>query len=84
MIINQEYKIWKKEAPYKYDFLFTRSIEWPTSTFQWLPDVHQGEDSEYHEAVISANATDGDQCELQKVRFAIPNSGKCTFEAKEE
>ena len=48
MIINQEFKIWKKEAPYRYDYLFTRSLEWPSATFQWLPDLHHAEGLDYH------------------------------------
>ena len=76
MIINQEYKYWKKEAPKRYDYLFTRSLEWPTSTFQWLPDVHASSEAQYHNALICANSTDGEQCELQKVRIAVPQSSK--------
>jgi histone-binding protein RBBP4 len=39
MIVNQEYKIWKKEAPYFYDLLILHSVDWPTFTFQWLPEI---------------------------------------------
>lgn len=59
MIINQEYKIWKKEAPYKYDFLLTRSLEWPTSTFEWLPNIRATPDADYHQAIIGVNSNDG-------------------------
>jgi len=37
-IINEEYKIWKKNAPFLYDMLMTHALEWPTLTAQWLPD----------------------------------------------
>lgn len=41
--INEEYKVWKKNAPYLYDLLVTHSLEWPSLTLQWFPDVQQGE-----------------------------------------
>lgn len=41
--INEEYKVWKKNAPYLYDLLVTHSLEWPSLTVQWFPDVQQGE-----------------------------------------
>jgi histone-binding protein RBBP4 len=36
--INEEYKIWKKNAPFLYDLVITHAIEWPSLTVQWLPD----------------------------------------------
>lgn len=38
-IIEEEYKIWKKNSPFLYDFLMTYEIEWPSLTVQWLPDT---------------------------------------------
>lgn len=37
-IINEEYKIWKKNSVFLYDMLYGRALEWPTLTAQWLPD----------------------------------------------
>ena len=37
-IINEEYKIWKKNSVFLYDMLYGRALEWPTLTTQWLPD----------------------------------------------
>lgn len=39
--INEEYKIWKKNAPYLYDLVVTHALEWPTLTAQWFPDVER-------------------------------------------
>jgi histone-binding protein RBBP4 len=36
-VIDAEYKIWKKNTPYLYDFVLTHSLEWPSLTCQWLP-----------------------------------------------
>ena len=38
-IINEEYKIWKKNTPFLYDLVMTHALEWPSLTAQWLPDV---------------------------------------------
>jgi Histone-binding protein RBBP4 or subunit C of CAF1 complex len=38
-VIDAEYKIWKKNTPYLYDFVLTHSLEWPSLTCQWLPTV---------------------------------------------
>lgn len=36
-LINEEYKIWKKNTPFLYDLLITHALEWPSLTCQWLP-----------------------------------------------
>ena len=38
-MLNEEYKIWKKNSPYLYDLVFTHALEWPSLTVQWLPDI---------------------------------------------
>ena len=40
-LIHQEYKIWKKNTPYLYDYVMTHGLEWPSLTCQWLPSVRQ-------------------------------------------
>ena len=37
-IINEEYKTWKKNAPFLYDLMLSTALDWPTLTTQWLPD----------------------------------------------
>ena len=36
-LINEEYKVWKKNAPYLYDVVLTHALDWPSLTVQWLP-----------------------------------------------
>ena len=38
-VINEEYKIWKKNTPFLYDLVMSHALEWPSLTAQWLPDV---------------------------------------------
>jgi histone-binding protein RBBP4 len=36
-IVNEEYKIWKKNSPFLYDLLLSHALEWPSLTVEWLP-----------------------------------------------
>lgn len=38
-LINEEYKIWKKNTPFLYDLVMTHSLEWPSLSVQWLPGI---------------------------------------------
>lgn len=40
-VINEEYKIWKKNSPLLYDLVITHALEWPSLTCQWMPDVKE-------------------------------------------
>ena len=42
-IINEEYKIWKKNTPFLYDFMLTYALEWPSLTCQWMPQLNRFE-----------------------------------------
>ena len=37
-LINEEYKLWKKNAPFLYDMILSTALDWPTLTTQWFPD----------------------------------------------
>lgn len=36
-VINEEYKIWKRNTPFLYDLVMTHALEWPSLTVEWLP-----------------------------------------------
>ncbi len=36
-LIQEEYKVWKKNSPFLYDLVMTYSLDWPSLTVQWLP-----------------------------------------------
>ncbi len=38
-VINEEYKIWKRNTPFLYDMLMSHALEWPSLSAQWLPVV---------------------------------------------
>ncbi|KAM7241026.1 hypothetical protein CapIbe_007598 [Capra ibex] len=33
-VINEEYKIWKKNTPFLYNLVMTHAVEWPSLTAQ--------------------------------------------------
>jgi histone-binding protein RBBP4 len=35
--IFEEYKIWKKHAPFLYDTLYSHALTWPSLTVEWMP-----------------------------------------------
>lgn len=53
-VINEEYKIWKKNTPFLYDLVMTHALEWPSLTAQWLPDVTkpEGKDFSVHRLIL--------------------------------
>ena len=42
-IINEEYKVWKKNTPFLYDTVMTHALEWPSLTCEFLPDKKEWE-----------------------------------------
>lgn len=36
-MIFEEYKIWKKNAPFFYDTLYSHALTWPSLTVEWMP-----------------------------------------------
>ena len=75
-IINEEYKIWKKNAPYLYDIAITHALIWPSLTVQWLPVNEVPPDSDYsvQKLVLGTHTSNNEQNELliAKVRLPLP------------
>ncbi|XP_065838108.1 histone-binding protein RBBP4-like [Oscarella lobularis] len=59
-IINEEYKIWKKNTPFLYDLVMTHALEWPSLTVQWLPDKvkPEGKDYSIQKLVLGTHTSD--------------------------
>uniref|UniRef100_A0A1I7XHD8 WD_REPEATS_REGION domain-containing protein n=1 Tax=Heterorhabditis bacteriophora TaxID=37862 RepID=A0A1I7XHD8_HETBA len=59
-VINEEYKIWKKNTPFLYDMVMTHALEWPSLTAQWLPDVQKSENGDYttHRLILGTHTSD--------------------------
>ncbi|KAJ6630491.1 Chromatin assembly factor 1 p55 subunit [Pseudolycoriella hygida] len=57
-VINEQYQIWKENVPLLYDVMISHSIEWPSLTAQWLPDVIQSEAKDFsvHRFILGTHA----------------------------
>ncbi|EKD14733.1 uncharacterized protein L3040_002839 [Drepanopeziza brunnea f. sp. 'multigermtubi'] len=73
-IINEEYKSWKKNAPFIYDFILSTALEWPTLTTQWFPDKKEpaGKNCTIHRLLIGTYTSEGAQNYLQIANVEIP------------
>uniref|UniRef100_A0A8C9X379 Histone-binding protein RBBP4 n=1 Tax=Sander lucioperca TaxID=283035 RepID=A0A8C9X379_SANLU len=73
-VINEEYKIWKKNTPFLYDLVMTHALEWPSLTAQWLPDVTRPEGKDYsvHRLVLGTHTSD-EQNHLVIASVQLPN-----------
>ncbi|MCJ1409461.1 Histone acetyltransferase type B subunit 2 [Ptychographa xylographoides] len=74
-IINEEYKTWKKNAPFLYDVMLSTALEWPTLTTQWLPDKQAIPDKDYstHRLLIGTHTVGGAPNYLQIATVQLPN-----------
>uniref|UniRef100_A0A8C5VEN1 Histone-binding protein RBBP4-like N-terminal domain-containing protein n=1 Tax=Microcebus murinus TaxID=30608 RepID=A0A8C5VEN1_MICMU len=73
-VINEEYKIWKKNSPFLYDLVMTHALEWPSLTAQWLPDVTrpEGTDFSIYRMVLGTHTSD-EQNHLVTASVQLPN-----------
>lgn len=74
-VINEEYKVWKKNAVFLYDVIYSRALEWPTLTTQWLPDVQSLPDKNFstHRLLIGTHTSGATQDYLQIATVDLPN-----------
>lgn len=71
-LIDAEYKIWKKNTPYLYDFVLTHSLEWPSLTCQWLPTIRNAGDNATEHSLLLGTHTTGEQNYLMVGSCALP------------
>lgn len=74
-MINEEYKIWKKNAPYLYDLVVTHAFEWPSLTVQWFPDLEkvEGKDYSLQRLLLGTHTSDNEPNFLQIASIQLPN-----------
>ncbi|CCX09748.1 WD40-repeat-containing domain protein [Pyronema domesticum] len=75
-MINEEYKTWKKNAPFLYDTMVSTALEWPTLTTQWFPDKIAHPDKNYstHRLLIGTHTSGNDVNYLQIAEVQLPNA----------
>lgn len=75
-LINEEYKIWKKNAPFLYDLVLSHALEWPSLTVQWLPDRVEIKEkyNQYtvQRLILGTHTSDGEQNYLMIAEVKLP------------
>ncbi|KAG6841560.1 hypothetical protein C0991_009595 [Blastosporella zonata] len=73
-LINEEYKTWKKNAPYLYDVVITHALDWPSLTCQWFPDKESPSNKPYttHRLLLGTHTSGQAQDYLQIATVQIP------------
>ncbi|OQU94801.1 WD domain-containing protein [Cladophialophora immunda] len=81
-IINEEYKTWKKNAPFLYDMILSTALDWPTLTTQWFPDVTAVPDTNYskHRLLIGTHTAEGQPNYLQVASVQLPDHKEADVE----
>jgi WD40 repeat protein len=84
-MINEEYKVWKKNTPFLYDLVMTHALEWPSLTAQWLPDVTQAagdKDYEIHRLILGTHTSAEEQNHLIISDVHLPKDDTLTDDRK--
>lgn len=73
-LINEEYKIWKKNTPFLYDLVITHALEWPSLTVQWLPDRDEppGKDYSVQKMILGTHTSDNEPNHLMLAQVQLP------------
>nr|GAT59830.1 WD40 repeat-like protein [Mycena chlorophos] len=73
-LINEEYKTWKKHAPYLYDVVITHALDWPSLTCQWFPDTENSPNKPFttHRLLLGTHTSGQAQDYLQIASVQIP------------
>lgn len=79
-IINEEYKIWKKNSVFLYDLMYSRALDWPALTTQWLPDVQEEPNKPYrrHRMLLGTHTSGSSTDYLQIAHILLPTSPAMT------
>ncbi len=73
-LLNEEYKIWKKNTPFLYDLVVAHALEWPSLTVEWLPVKERNEEAGYskQQLILGTHTSEGEQNYLMRAEVALP------------
>lgn len=73
-LVNEEYKIWKKNTPFLYDLVITHALEWPSLTVQWLPNRDEvgGKDFSLQRLIVGTHTSDNEPNYLMLAQVQLP------------
>ncbi|CAI2314043.1 unnamed protein product [Caenorhabditis sp. 36 PRJEB53466] len=71
--VSREHRVWKKNAPFLYNTVITKELEWPSLTAQWMPDVikPEGVETSVHRMLLGTH-TNNVQNFLMISKLTIP------------
>ncbi|KAG0172844.1 Chromatin assembly complex, subunit 3 [Apophysomyces sp. BC1034] len=72
-LINEEYKVWKKNSPFLYDLVVTHALEWPSLTCQWFPDIKSDNNHKIQRLLLGTHTNDDEPNYLQIANVRLPN-----------
>lgn len=74
-VIDEEYKIWKKNAPFLYDIVMTHALEWPSLTVQWVSDasIRDAAENVANKLVLGTHTSNGEQNYLMIASIQFPS-----------
>ncbi|CAK9224331.1 unnamed protein product [Sphagnum troendelagicum] len=74
-LMNEEYKIWKKNTPFLYDLVITHALEWPSLTVQWLPlgDEPAGKDYSLQRLIVGTHTSENEPNYLMLAQVQLPS-----------
>ncbi|KAM7474650.1 hypothetical protein LguiB_021893 [Lonicera macranthoides] len=73
-LINEEYKIWKKNTHFLYDLVVTHALEWPSLTVEWLPDREEppGKDYSVQKMILGTHTSKNEPNYLMLAHVQLP------------
>ncbi|XP_047951341.1 WD-40 repeat-containing protein MSI1 isoform X2 [Salvia hispanica] len=73
-LVNEEYKIWKKNTPFLYDLVITHALEWPSLTVEWLPDRQEppGKDYSVQKMILGTHTSENEPNYLMVAQAQLP------------
>ena len=58
-LIEEEYRIWRKNVPHLYDLVYTQALRWPSPSIQWFPDAKKSENQPAIQRLLHTTFTGG-------------------------
>lgn len=73
-MLNEEYKIWKKNTPFLYDLVVSHALEWPSLTVEWSPIKEEHVEGGYskQQLILGTHTSEGDQNYLMRAEVQLP------------
>lgn len=70
--IDEEYKLWRENCPYMYDFVSETALKWPTLTVQWLPGYQLGAEGLEQSLLLGTHTSGEDTDYLKYASTTLP------------